>query len=182
MDGLIVNAEVLDYGDRQGPPMGRVIEILGSPDDFGIDVEIVIRKHHLPNRFPSDVIDQAQSIPAFITGAELAGRRDFRDLPIVTIDGETARDFDDAVLVDKLAERPLRAAGSYRGCQPLRHAGKRDRRRSAIAGDQRLFPGPRRAHAAVRVVDEYLFAGAACGPARGLRVDRVRPARRASGV
>ncbi len=103
MDGLIVNAEVLDYGDRQGPPMGRVIEILGSPDDFGIDVEIVIRKHHLPNRFPADVIDQAQSIPAFIAATEIAGRRDFRDLPIVTIDGETARDFDDAVLVDKLA-------------------------------------------------------------------------------
>ena len=102
MDSLIVNAEVLDYGDRQGPPMGRVIEILGSPDDFGIDVEIVIRKHHLPNRFPAEVIDQAQSIPVIIAGSELAGRRDFRDLPIVTIDGETARDFDDAVLVDKL--------------------------------------------------------------------------------
>src|SRR5579862_8206657 len=102
MDGMIVNAEVLDYGDRKGPPVGRVIEILGQPDDFGIDVEIIIRKHHLPNRFPSDVIDEAQSIPSLITSAEMKGRRDFRDLPIVTIDGETARDFDDAVLVDKL--------------------------------------------------------------------------------
>lgn len=103
LDGMIVNAELLEYGDRKGTPVGRVIEILGSPDDFGIDVEIVIRKHHLPNRFPAEVIDQAQSIPAVITAAELKGRRDFRDLPIVTIDGETARDFDDAVLVDKLA-------------------------------------------------------------------------------
>jgi ribonuclease R len=102
MDGLIVNAEVLDYGDRKGPPVGRVIEILGAPDDFGIDVEIIVRKHHLPNRFPSDVIDEAQSIPSLITSGEMRGRRDFRDLPIVTIDGETARDFDDAVLVDKL--------------------------------------------------------------------------------
>ena len=104
MDGMIVNAEVLDYGDRKGPPVGRVIEILGAPDDFGIDVEIIIRKHHLPNRFPSGVIDEAQSIPALITSAEMRGRRDFRDLPIVTIDGETARDFDDAVLVDKLPD------------------------------------------------------------------------------
>ena len=104
LDGMIVNAELLEYGDRKGPPVGRVIEVLGSPDDFGIDVEIVIRKHHLPNRFPAEVIDQAQSMPAVITGADLKGRRDFRDLPIVTIDGETARDFDDAVLVDKLPD------------------------------------------------------------------------------
>ena len=60
LDGMIVNAEVLEYGDRKGPPVGRVIEVLGSPDDFGIDVEIVIRKHHLPNRFPAEVIDEAQ--------------------------------------------------------------------------------------------------------------------------
>jgi ribonuclease R len=104
LDGMIVNAELLEYGDRKGPPVGRVIEILGAPDDFGIDVEIVIRKHHLPHRFPAPVFDQAQAIPAVITGAELHGRRDFRNLPVVTIDGETARDFDDAVLVDKLPD------------------------------------------------------------------------------
>jgi ribonuclease R len=102
LDGMIVNAEVLEYGDDDNHPVGRVIEVLGRPDDFGIDVEIVIRKHHLPNRFPDDVVAQARAIPATISEAELKGRRDFRDLPIVTIDGETARDFDDAVLVDKL--------------------------------------------------------------------------------
>jgi ribonuclease R len=102
LDGMIVNAELIEFGSRREGPVGKVVEVLGSPDDFGIDVEITIRKHHLPNRFPAPVIDQAQSIPAVITGDELKGRRDFRDLPIVTIDGETARDFDDAVLVDKL--------------------------------------------------------------------------------
>jgi ribonuclease R len=102
LDGMIVNAEVLDYGDDYSHPVGRVTEVLGHPDDFGIDVEIVIRKHHLPNRFPADVVAQAKAIPATISEAEMKGRRDFRDLPIVTIDGETARDFDDAVLVDKL--------------------------------------------------------------------------------
>ncbi|MDP9054638.1 MAG: VacB/RNase II family 3'-5' exoribonuclease, partial [Acidobacteriota bacterium] len=104
LDGMIVNAELIDYGGRKGSPVGRVVEVLGSPGDFGIDVEIVIRKHHLPNRFPAPVIDQAQTIPAIITAEELKGRRDFRHLPIVTIDGETARDFDDAVLVDRLAD------------------------------------------------------------------------------
>ena len=99
---MIVNAEVLDYGDDDRHPVGRVIEVLGAPGDFGIDVEITIRKHHLPHRFPAEVIEQAQAIPAVIATREMKGRRDFRDLPIVTIDGETARDFDDAVLVDKL--------------------------------------------------------------------------------
>jgi ribonuclease R len=102
LDGMIVNAELLEFGDRRNAPVGRVIEVLGSPDDFGIDVEIVIRKHHLPNRFPAEVLDEAQSMPSVINADDLKGRRDFRDLPIVTIDGETARDFDDAVLVDKL--------------------------------------------------------------------------------
>ncbi len=101
LEGMIVNAEVLDYGD--GEPVGRIIEVLGSPGDFGIDVEIIIRKHHIPHRFPADVVDEAQSVPAFISTFELEGRRDFRNRPIVTIDGETARDFDDAVLVDRLA-------------------------------------------------------------------------------
>ena len=102
MDGLIVDAEVLDYGDGGGRPTGRVVEVLGKPDDFGIDVEIIIRKHHLPNRFPAEVVEDAERVPEEISAAEIHGRRDFRELPIVTIDGETARDFDDAVLVDKL--------------------------------------------------------------------------------
>ncbi|HXJ42444.1 MAG TPA: VacB/RNase II family 3'-5' exoribonuclease, partial [Bryobacteraceae bacterium] len=104
LDGLIVNAEVLDYGTDREHPVGRIIEVLGKPDDFGIDVEIVIRKHHLPHRFPPEVLAQAKKFSEEIPAGELdpKRRRDFRDLPIVTIDGETARDFDDAVLVDVL--------------------------------------------------------------------------------
>jgi ribonuclease R len=102
LDGMIVNVEVLEYGGRNEAPVGRVIEVLGAPDDFGIDVEIMIRKHHLPHKFPPEVIEQAQSMPATIPAEEIRRRRDFRDLPIVTIDGETARDFDDAVLVERL--------------------------------------------------------------------------------
>ena len=101
--GMIVNVELLEYPERGSGPVGRVIEILGRPDDFGVDVEIVIRKHHLPHRFPPEVIEQAESVPNVISARELEGRRDFRKLDIVTIDGETARDFDDAVWVDRLA-------------------------------------------------------------------------------
>jgi ribonuclease R len=103
LDGMVVNVELMEYPERGENPVGRVIEILGRPDDFGVDVEIVIRKHHLPHQFPPEVVEQAESIPNVIAARELAGRRDFRALDIVTIDGETARDFDDAVWVDRLA-------------------------------------------------------------------------------
>ncbi len=102
LDGMIVNTEILDFGDGDRP-MGRVTEILGKADDFGVDVEILIRSHHIPHEFPEEVLDQARSIPGAIPEAEIAKRRDFRALAIVTIDGETARDFDDAVWVEKLA-------------------------------------------------------------------------------
>jgi ribonuclease R len=103
LDGMVVNVELLEYPERGAGPVGRVIEILGRPDDFGVDVEIVIRKHHLPHQFPPEVVEQAEAIPNVIGGREMEGRRDFRALEIVTIDGETARDFDDAVWVDRLA-------------------------------------------------------------------------------
>ncbi len=102
LDGLIVTADILDFGEEGERPIGRISEILGHPDDFGIDVEILIRAHHIPHRFPEDVLAQARSIPGPIPSGELAGRRDFRELDIVTIDGETARDFDDAVWVERL--------------------------------------------------------------------------------
>ncbi len=83
-------------------PCGRVVEILGYEDDFGVDVEIVIRKFHLPHRFPVEVLQEAQQFEPIIPAGQLRHRRDFRALPIVTIDGETARDFDDAVVVQRL--------------------------------------------------------------------------------
>jgi len=102
LEGMIVNAEILDFGEDGDRPIGRVIEILGKPNDFGIDVEILIRSHHIPHRFPEDVLEQAQNISHTIPAEEIAERTDFRQFNIVTIDGETARDFDDAVRVEKL--------------------------------------------------------------------------------
>ncbi len=107
MEGLAVDVEITDFPQPGRPAKGRVIEVLGPPDAFGVDVEIVIRKHHLPHVFPADVLGEAtasaeQTVEA--AGEEEVGRRwDFRGSPIVTIDGETARDFDDAVLVRELA-------------------------------------------------------------------------------
>ncbi|HEX6505623.1 MAG TPA: RNB domain-containing ribonuclease [Terriglobales bacterium] len=102
LDGVVVDVEIIDWPTAHQDPRGRVVEILGYEDDFGVDVEIIIRKFHLPHRFPQDVLEQAQSAEAIIPARQLPQRRDHRHLPIVTIDGETARDFDDAVLVQRL--------------------------------------------------------------------------------
>jgi ribonuclease R len=102
MDGLIVDVEVVRFPRDDEPAAGRVIEILGRRDDFGVDVEMVIRKHHIPHRFPVEALEEAHHAPGGIRAEDLAGRSDFRAFPVVTIDGETARDFDDAVWVDLL--------------------------------------------------------------------------------
>ena len=103
LEGVVVDVEITDWPSPTQSPRGRLIEILGREDDFGVDVEITIRKFHLPHHFPAATLAEAQDTPAVISASELQRRRDFRELPIVTIDGETARDFDDAVLVRMLA-------------------------------------------------------------------------------
>ena len=99
LEGVVVDVEITDWPSATQNPRGRVVEILGFADDFGVDVEIMIRKHHLPHHFPSGVLEEAQAASEIISSQELRGRRDYRELPIVTIDGETARDFDDAIIV-----------------------------------------------------------------------------------
>ncbi|HEV2176352.1 MAG TPA: VacB/RNase II family 3'-5' exoribonuclease [Terriglobia bacterium] len=103
LDGMIVDIELTQFPDpiRGTSPRGRVVEVLGLRDDFGVDVEIIIRKFHLPHRFPVEVLAEAEAAPQFIPERAREGRRDFRHLPIVTIDGETAKDFDDAVYVER---------------------------------------------------------------------------------
>jgi ribonuclease R len=103
LEDLIVDVEITAWPTPTKPPLGRVIEVLGHPDDFGVDVEMMIRKHHLPRVFPAQVLAEARRV-AHLDRAEVDRRRDFRGLPIVTIDGETARDFDDAVLVEERAD------------------------------------------------------------------------------
>lgn len=103
LNGLAVDVEITHFPTEHSPAQGRVIEVLGDPDAFGVDVEIVIRKHHLPHVFPSEVLAEAQDAAQWNVAAlneeERLERRDFRGEPILTIDGETAKDFDDAVLV-----------------------------------------------------------------------------------
>ncbi len=102
LENVVVDVEITDWPTATQNPRGRVVEILGYEDDFGVDVEIIIRRFHLPHRFPPEVLEEAQAVEPVIPTAEVRQRRDYRALSIVTIDGETARDFDDAVTVSRL--------------------------------------------------------------------------------
>lgn len=106
-EGEIVEARLTAFPDTRRVAHGEVEERLGFLGDPGVDIEIVLRSHRLPPRFPDLVVVEAERYPAEIRPEDLPGRRDFRDHRIVTIDGETAKDFDDAIEVEK-------TAGGYR--------------------------------------------------------------------
>lgn len=95
--GQVVMVEILTQPGAHNEAVGRVTEVLGSYTDPGMEIEIALRKHDLPHVFPPDVENQAERLPAKVLKKDLDGREDIRRLPLVTIDGETARDFDDAV-------------------------------------------------------------------------------------
>ncbi len=97
-NGHVVMIEINEHPTRHAPPVGKVIQVLGNYADPGMEIEIALRKHDLPNEFPHDVLAQAAKLPKGVTRKDIAdGREDIRALPLVTIDGEDARDFDDAV-------------------------------------------------------------------------------------
>ncbi|HKG20796.1 MAG TPA: RNB domain-containing ribonuclease, partial [Blastocatellia bacterium] len=107
-DGDVVNVEITRPPIAGRPPLGRVVEVLGRSDSPGIDLEIIIRKHHLPHVFPEPALSEAESIGESIAEEQVSGRADLRGLLTVTIDGETARDFDDAVSLEELPNGRLR--------------------------------------------------------------------------
>lgn len=104
VDGEKVVARIVNYPEGRSAAEGEVIEILGHKDDPGVDILSIIRKHQLPEAFPDDVMAEAQAAPDVIAEEEIAkqGRRDLRNKVIVTIDGEDAKDLDDAVHVERL--------------------------------------------------------------------------------
>jgi ribonuclease R len=101
-DGQKVVVEIIHYPEGWRSPQGKVVEILGRPDDPGVDILSVIRKYGLPEEFPADVLEEAERVPESISEEEIKGRRDLRNITIVTIDGEDAKDLDDAVSVQRL--------------------------------------------------------------------------------
>jgi ribonuclease R len=95
--GQVVSVELVAHPSKQAKPVGRVVEVLGNYTDPGMEIEIALRKFDLPHEFSRRAEAQARALPDTVREEDAKGRRDLRDLHFVTIDGETAKDFDDAV-------------------------------------------------------------------------------------
>ena len=95
--GQVVSVELTEQPMRFKQPVGKIVEILGSLDDPGMEIEIAVRKFGVPHVFSDAALKQANKLPDHVRDADLGDRVDLRDVPMVTIDGEDARDFDDAV-------------------------------------------------------------------------------------
>ena len=99
--GQVVSVEIITQPGRQGKPLAKVVEVLGNYADPGMEIEIALRKHDLPWQFPKEAEALAAKLPKEVRKTDHKGREDLRDMPLVTIDGETARDFDDAVYCEQ---------------------------------------------------------------------------------
>jgi ribonuclease R len=106
--GQVVVVEIVQQPQRHVQPVGRVVEVLGAIDDPGMEIEIAVRKFAVPHEFPAPALAEAEALPAHVEPRDLKGRVDLRDVPLVTIDGEDARDFDDAVYCEPMNERRTR--------------------------------------------------------------------------
>ena len=106
--GQVVTVEIVTQPGAHNEAIGRVSEILGSYTGPGMEIEIALRKHDLPYVFPPEVEKQAAALPNKVLKKDMSGREDIRHLPLVTIDGETARDFDDAVYCEPLGRSGFR--------------------------------------------------------------------------
>ncbi|MGM0445641.1 MAG: ribonuclease R [Bacillota bacterium] len=103
-----VVAEITEWPKKNRNPEGKITEILGYQDEKGVDIEAIIRQLDLPGDFPSEVVNEAKQISEEIPKEEIKRRKDLRDLPMVTIDGEDAKDFDDAVSIQKIDNNKVR--------------------------------------------------------------------------
>jgi ribonuclease R len=100
--GQVVSIEIIDPPTRYTPPVGRVVEVLGGVDDPGMEIEIAVRKFDVPHEFSADAEKLASKLPDEVRAKDLKNRVDLRDVPFMTIDGEDARDFDDAVYAEPI--------------------------------------------------------------------------------
>ena len=105
MSGHKVVVEITDYGTDQRSPEGKIVEILGHINDPGVDIMSIVRGYELPVEFSEKIMNQVERVSQEVSDADRAGRRDLRDVTMVTIDGEDAKDLDDAVSVSFEGEK-----------------------------------------------------------------------------
>lgn len=101
VNGHKVVVKITDYGTRDRKPEGKIIEIIGHINDPGVDIVSIVKNYDIPMEFPEEVMFQAENIPEEVAEEDKAGRKDIRDWKTVTIDGEDAKDLDDAITLTK---------------------------------------------------------------------------------
>lgn len=101
-EGDIVEAEITAWPYGNAPATGKILEVLGKADDPDVEIEVIAKKYRLPRRFPPEVALEAKNVPSEVLPSEIKGREDLRGRTVVTIDGETAKDFDDAVSIERM--------------------------------------------------------------------------------
>ena len=104
VDGHKVVVEITDYGSKKKSPEGKIIEIIGHVNDPGVDIMSIVKNYDLPVEFSDKIMRQVENVSAEVSEADMAGRLDLRDVCMVTIDGEDAKDLDDAVSVTRVGE------------------------------------------------------------------------------
>jgi hypothetical protein len=110
MASAAVGDDVVAQPDANRQPIGRVVQVLGNATDPGMEIEIAVRKFDVPHEFSPEALAHAAKLPPQVRPADVRGRVDLRDVPLVTIDGEDARDFDDALLCLRLRTAFFREA------------------------------------------------------------------------
>src|SRR4030095_7530167 len=100
--GEMVLVQITRWPTATRGPVGKVAEVLGNVDEPGVDTQIIIRKFNIPDKLSEESVEEARRIGTSVKERDIRGRTDFRPVTTVTIDGEHARDFDDAITIERL--------------------------------------------------------------------------------
>jgi ribonuclease R len=139
-ENQIVLAEITRYPTKREGPEGKILQVLGNANDPRIDSEIIIHKHGLADAFSPSVLQEAAAIPAKISEEIISARKDLRSLNFFTVDGETARDFDDAIAISRQAEGRWKLWVSIADVSHYVKAGSRLDREAFQRGTSVYFP------------------------------------------
>ncbi len=140
-NGQVVLAEIIAFPSRRNQAIGKIIHVLGDHMSPGMEIDIAIHAHHLPAVFPEDTLEEVRRIPMHVSAEELKGRNDLRNLSFVTIVGEDAKDFDDAVYCEHTDKGDFRLYVAIADVSHYVQPGTALDQEAARRGNSVYFPG-----------------------------------------
>ena len=172
--GQMVAVEIDRWSTSTRNPIGHIVEVIGKLGDPGVDTELIIRKHRIPDAHDPAAVTEAERLGDVVARRDLRGRADFRPVLTVTIDGEAARDFDDAITLEALSNGNHWARGAHCRCGALREGGRRARRGGVRARHIGIFSRTRVAHVSGAARHRAVQSEPGCRPARAVLSDGDR--------